>query len=233
MTAHAMYVLLNRSLRLAPACDSFDGHVLACAFAIAVEESAPDRSLPEALGISGKTLRGAVATCFPGAKGNLEPYELDSEIVVGDEEQSLRTLLQRSRSTPGHLSSVLAAIVARRAMQPNHLWQDLGLTNRGELSALMQRHFAPLAARNNQDMKWKKFFYRMICRDDSYRLCTAPSCSECCDFNACFGDESGESLMARARWQTESLVQIRHIALRQTQDLHVANPTRVELGFSL
>ena len=206
MTAHAMYMLLNRSLT--PACDPFDGHVLACVLAVAAEESAPDRSLAQAFGVSGKSLRGVIAQYFPDALDHLIAFGLDSELVVEDEEQSLRMLLQRSRSTPGPLSSLLAAIVARRAMQPNHLWQDLGLTNRGELSALMQRHFAPLALRNSQDMKWKKFFYRMICRDDSYRLCAAPSCSECCDFNGCFGDESGESRLARVRWQIETLVQI-------------------------
>jgi nitrogen fixation protein NifQ len=201
-----MYMLLNRSM--APVCDPFDGHVLACVLSIAAEERSADRSLAEALGVSGESLRGIVAQYFPGALDHLKAFGLDSELVVEDQEQSLRMLLQRSRSTPGPLSSLLTAIVARRAMQPNHLWQDLGLTNRGELSALMQRHFAPLAVRNNQDMKWKKFFYRMICRDDSYRLCAAPSCSECCDFNGCFGDESGESRLARVRWQIETLVPI-------------------------
>jgi nitrogen fixation protein NifQ len=68
----------------------------------------------------------------------------------------------------------------------------------------MQRHFAPLARRNTQDMKWKKFFFRMICRDEGYSLCSAPSCSECNDFGACFGDESGESLLARVRLQSET-----------------------------
>jgi nitrogen fixation protein NifQ len=206
MTTKSVYTLLSRSL--APASDPFDGHVLACVLSVAAEESAPDRSLAQAFGVSGKSLRGVIAQYFPDALDHLIAFGLDSELVVKDEEQSLRMLLQRSRSTPGPLSSLLAAIVARRAMQPNHLWQDLGLTNRGELSALMQRHFAPLALRNSQDMKWKKFFYRMICRDDSYRLCAAPSCSECCDFNLCFGDESGESRLARVRWQIETLVQI-------------------------
>jgi nitrogen fixation protein NifQ len=196
------YTLLNRSLSLE--CDPFNGHVLACVFAIAAQEISPSRSLAESIGVSGKFLRGAIAEHFPDALTHLEDLGLDSEVVVDDEEQSLRTLLQRSRSTPGPFSSLLAAIVARRATQPNHLWQDLGLTNRGELSALMKRHFAPLALRNSQDMKWKKFFYRMICRDDSYRLCAAPSCSECCDFAACFGDESGESRLARTRWQIET-----------------------------
>jgi len=48
-------------------------------------------------------------------------------------------------------------------------------------------------------MKWKKFFYRMICRDEGFRLCSAPSCAECDDFSVCFGDESGESFLARNR----------------------------------
>ena len=63
----------------------------------------------------------------------------------------------------------------------------------------MVRHFPALALRNSQDMKWKKFFYRMICRDEGFSMCTAPCCSECSDFALCFGDESGESLFARSR----------------------------------
>jgi nitrogen fixation protein NifQ len=69
----------------------------------------------------------------------------------------------------------------------------------------MMRHFAKLARRNDQDMKWKKFFYRMICHDDGFSMCVAPSCSECSDFNECFGDESGESLLARSRFHSETL----------------------------
>jgi nitrogen fixation protein NifQ len=207
MTADSTYALLSQSLDHS-ACDSFDGHVLACVFAIGVAESSRDGSLAEALGTSGPALRGAIDKYFPDAIHHLECYGLDGELVVEDEERSIRALLQCSRSTPGRLSALLATIVARRATRPNHLWQDLGLTNRAELSALMLRHFAPLALRNSQDMKWKKFFYRMICRDESYRLCVAPSCSECCDFNGCFGDESGESLLARVRLQYEAPAQI-------------------------
>jgi nitrogen fixation protein NifQ len=52
-------------------------------------------------------------------------------------------------------------------------------------------------------MKWKKFLYRMICRDEGFRLCSAPSCSECDDFAVCFGEESGESLLARTRREAD------------------------------
>ena len=179
--------------------DSFDAHVLASIFTASAMEIDTGGSLAEGLGISGKELRRMIAAYLPDAATLLENFGIDNETPVGDEEQSLRRLLLRSRSTPAPLSSVLSIIIARRATRPNHLWQDLGLANRGELSRLMQRHFAPLAFRNNQDMKWKKFFYRLICQDEDSRICLAPSCSECIDFERCFGDESGESILARTR----------------------------------
>jgi nitrogen fixation protein NifQ len=86
-------------------------------------------------------------------------------------------------------------MVARRCLRPNHLWQDLGLRNRGELSQLMQTHFAGLARRNSGDMKWKKFLYRMVCREDGFSICASPICSACDDYGLCFGDEDGVALI--------------------------------------
>ena len=204
MTPDAIYTYL-RQANAAAACEPFDGHVLACIFAAGIIDYKSGVSLTDALGVSGSELRRMIATYFPGAEGRLEVFGLDGEPIVDDEERCLRELLGRFRTTPAPITSLLSVLVARRATRPNHLWQDLGLANRGELSCLMQRHFASLARRNTQDMKWKKFFFRMICRDEGYTLCSAPSCSECCDFNACFGDESGESLLARVRLQSEAL----------------------------
>jgi nitrogen fixation protein NifQ len=160
--------------------------------------------LADGLGISGKTLCGVTEQYFPGSLAHIESLGLDGQSIVDEDEQCLRQLLSRSRSSAGAIGALLSILVARRSTRPNHLWQDLGLRNRGELSALMMRHFRPLAVRNSQDMKWKKFFYRMICRDEGFRLCAAPSCSECTDFENCFGDESGESLLARARFNYET-----------------------------
>jgi nitrogen fixation protein NifQ len=203
MTPKAIYALLSQS-SAASGCDAFDGHVLACIFAVAAMETSPGRSLADALGLSGNALRCVSEQYFPGALALLEPFGLGGEPTVDEDEQCLRKLLGRSRTSAGPLGSLLSILIARRSTRPNHLWQDLGLRNRGELSALMLRHFAPLAIRNDQDMKWKKFFYRMICRDEGFTLCAAPSCSECCDFENCFGDESGESLLARTRLQFET-----------------------------
>jgi nitrogen fixation protein NifQ len=37
----------------------------------------------------------------------------------------------------------------------------------------------------------------MICRSEGFSLCAAPVCSDCVDFDNCFGDEDGEALLAR------------------------------------
>ena len=74
-------------------------------------------------------------------------------------------------------------------MADNHLWQDLGLPSRKELSLLMQTHFTGLAQRNSGDMKWKKFLYRQLCERAGLMVCRSPSCGVCSDYQACFGPE--------------------------------------------
>jgi nitrogen fixation protein NifQ len=82
-------------------------------------------------------------------------------------------------------------------MEPRHLWQDLGLFERNELTRLMKERFSALAAANLHNMKWKKFFYRQLCASEGFSLCAAPTCRECGDFENCFGEEDGVSLLAR------------------------------------
>jgi nitrogen fixation protein NifQ len=83
----------------------------------------------------------------------------------------------------------LARSVAYACCGRNHLWQDLGLANRGELSGLMTCAFPSLAALNVGDMKWKKFIYRHYCAREGIYVCPAPSCGECSDYSQCFAKE--------------------------------------------
>jgi nitrogen fixation protein NifQ len=179
--------------------DEFDAHVLACILTLAFWEFvAEQRPVTVGTGLPADALAALVAQWFPGA-AYLLPTLPEGSVARSADEACLFDLLGQCTTGRTALQATLAAMVARRAQSANHLWQDLGLRDRGELSRLMGRHFRPLAARNSGDMKWKKFLYRMICRDAGYALCTAPSCSECIDFEACFGDESGESRLARTR----------------------------------
>lgn len=206
METHEVYSWLMATPGSCSADD--DAHVVACMIAMAVREAAFDGALSAGLGVAGAELRELISAMFPSAFPLLERFGMDADVTLSEDQRCLRELLSRHTTSGTWFEMRLAAMIARRAMQPNHLWQDVGLRGRGELSDLMARHFAPLAMRNSRDMKWKKFFYRMICRDEGFRLCMAPSCSECDDFAVCFGDESGDSLLARIRRGAELPLQI-------------------------
>ncbi len=110
--------------------------------------------------------------------------------VREDEFHDLVGLLLEHESLPGAESRWLACAVATASMAENHLWQDLGLPNRGALNALMETRFTALKLKNAGDMKWKKFFYRQLCERAEVLICKSPTCGECADFAVCFGPET-------------------------------------------
>jgi nitrogen fixation protein NifQ len=182
------------------ACDAFDAHVVASVVGIGLAEAKAEQDIVDAVGLDGDILAALIAELFPHAApvfGRLAGRGLVPRRT--EDEECVRELLARHATGATPLEERLAAMIARRAQHPNHLWQDLGLRSRRELSWLMERHFESLAARNRSDMKWKKYLYRAICREGGFLICTAPSCGECSDFDHCFGDESGESLLAAGR----------------------------------
>ncbi len=199
MSAEAVYDWLMHGSE-ASECDAFDRHVIAAIFSLAFADAEADRRNPlEGLGLTKAGLLDLARMFFPAAVEELDRTVPDLAPEVDAEEQSLRDILAMYSSEAGLLQRDLCVLIARRCKAPHHLWQDLGFRERGELSELMRRHFAPLAAKNRNDMKWKKFLYRMVCGAEGFTLCTAPVCSECEDFANCFGAEDGESRLAWAR----------------------------------
>ena len=87
-------------------------------------------------------------------------------------------------------SGDMAHIVASACMGANHLWQDLGLPSRVQLTELMRLNFPQLARANDRDMKWKKFLYRELCQREGIYVCASPTCEACSDFALCFGPEA-------------------------------------------
>ncbi|OCK54155.1 molybdenum processing protein [Bradyrhizobium sp. LMTR 3] len=179
-----------------PTDGNFDRHVLASILAAATMDGG---LVSEKVGLSSHELAALLEQYFPLIRIDAEELLLPLKHNESDEAAMLRDLLLSQRSTEGDIGNWLAAMIARRAIEPNHLWEDLGLRGRGELSRLLARHFAPLATRNTNNMRWKRFFYRTLCEDDGLVMCTTPVCTQCNDFNLCFGDESGESQMAERR----------------------------------
>ena len=174
---------------------SFDRHVLASILAVAAMENG---AVAERAGLAPADLSRMMMHWFPAACG-MGLAHAGTAAPDDDETAMVRDLLLMNRSGDSETSRFLAAMIARRAMEPNHLWEDLGLRDRSELTRLLARHFAPLAARNTRNMRWKRFFYRALCESDGFVMCTTPVCTDCGDFELCFGDESGESRMAERR----------------------------------
>jgi len=114
-----------------------------------------------------------------------------------EEEVMIRQVLLQNCSGPEHVSEWLASIIARRGMESNHLWEDMGLAERPDLTKLLMRHFEPLASKNTRNMRWKRFLYRSLCEAEGFSMCPSPTCDSCSEFSVCYGDESGEAVMAR------------------------------------
>lgn len=86
-------------------------------------------------------------------------------------------------------SEWIIAIIVAGSLGSDHLWQDLGLWNRNQLSAMLEHNFPELAAKNDKNMKWKKFLYKQLCESEGLYLCRVPSCDLCIDYHKCYGAE--------------------------------------------
>ncbi|MCP5421006.1 MAG: nitrogen fixation protein NifQ [Gammaproteobacteria bacterium] len=111
------------------------------------------------------------------------------DVRLAEERQELVKLMMIHRVGNGVSEKWISTIVASGCMASDHLWHDLGLWSRGDLSALMTRNFPALAAKNNRDMRWKKFLYKQLCEQEGIYMCRAPSCEQCVDYSVCFSPE--------------------------------------------
>lgn len=176
--------------------DSFDRHILASILAVSATERG---AVAERVGLTPGDLAELIVRWFPSGHDLIAAWCIEAARADEDEIAMVRDLLLANRSTDGEIGCWLAAMVARRSMEPNHLWEDLGLRDRSELTRLLGRHFGSIAVRNTKHMRWKRFFYRILCESDGFVMCSTPVCTQCSDFERCFGDESGESRLAYRR----------------------------------
>ncbi len=150
-----------------------------------------DGALPAWLGLGESEFKAMMARHFPTYPqdylSSAKP-ELDAQRL--DEAEDLRQLLAQHRTGRSDSEQWLVDIVIAGCFGSDHLWQDLGLWCRADLSKLMQDNFKPLAERNNKDMKWKKFLYKQLCETEGIYTCRVPSCEICKDYDHCFGAEN-------------------------------------------
>jgi nitrogen fixation protein NifQ len=146
--------------------------------------------LPDFLGLEAEQFHALNEHFFPGCElptKALSGSQLDFSRML--EKADLINLLKQNSIQASFESELMIAVIVSGCLGSNHLWQDLGLWSRSQLSALMQFNFPELAAKNNKDMKWKKFLYKQLCEAEGLFLCRAPSCEVCIDYSKCFGPE--------------------------------------------
>lgn len=80
----------------------------------------------------------------------------------------------------------LASIIAHACLRPDHLWRDLGLSGRDDVSAMLERYFPTLAALNVKNLRWKKFLAQQLALSLGQTPGPAPGCPGCEDFGFCF-----------------------------------------------
>ncbi len=149
-------------------------------------QAAGNSCLPSHLGLGKAAFLDLLADYFPFYRSTAkdEPGEAIPEW------SDLQKLLLDHRAGEQDSELWIADIVATACAGRDHLWQDLGLANRDELTRLMQVNFPELARANTGDMKWKKYLYRQFCSREGIYVCPAPSCGECKDYAKCFGPEN-------------------------------------------
>lgn len=148
-------------------------------------------SLPSYLGFTPDEFTHLLECHFPDAGIPMPalrpPPQWDPRLVEEKDELIKLMVMHRAGNDPSEIT--MSRVVATACMANDHLWQDLGLWSRQDLSELMVRNFPELAAKNNKDMKWKKFLYKQLCIQEGIYICRAPSCALCSDYHNCFGPE--------------------------------------------
>jgi len=157
-------------------------------------------ALPPWLGLERLTCLRLLDYHFPGLGTRTLPLVLKGLAARGPgwrpgpdrrqaERQDLIDLMLAHRAGGSPSEIWMAAVVAAGCMGGDHLWEDLGLSRRPELTELMRRNFPALAARNVRDMKWKRFLYKQLCEAEGIHACRALSCEVCADYHVCFSPD--------------------------------------------
>jgi nitrogen fixation protein NifQ len=147
-------------------------------------------ALPDYLGLEPEQFDALKNHLFPGHSiQHQAPSAIKTDFSRMLEREDLINLLKHSSRSDNREIDWIIGILVAGCLGSDHLWQDLGLWSRAQLSAMLQYNFPDLAAKNDKDMKWKKFLYKQLCEAEGIYLCRVPSCEVCVDYSKCYGSE--------------------------------------------
>ncbi len=99
--------------------------------------------------------------------------------------RQLHQLLMSERAVSDEAHTRLAGWIASACMGSHHLWQDLGVQARSEVSRLLSLAFPALFASNTHHLRWKRHLFLCLGHQLGQPDLRPPKCDGCGDFDAC------------------------------------------------
>ena len=116
-------------------------------------------------------------------RGELPAFDAQAPMLM----RQLHDLLMAERAAPDEAHARLAGWLASACMGGHHLWQDLGVQARPEVSRLMNLAFPGLFASNTHNLRWKRHLFLRLGQQLGQPELRPPKCDHCGDFEACMG----------------------------------------------
>lgn len=145
-------------------------------------------AMPDGLGLEPDEFRALIDANFRSPpRPFITPRRKPADYSAMPEKDDLETFLL-AHAAPGDRRerAWMARILVAGCLGRDHLWQDLGLGSRGDLTALITHNFPDIRRMNQHNMRWKKFLYKQLCEAEGIYVCRSPSCGECVDYADCF-----------------------------------------------
>ncbi|MFL9965794.1 nitrogen fixation protein NifQ [Paraburkholderia sediminicola] len=139
------------------------------------------------LGLQPREWRGLLARHFTHAAASALPLAVSIDTHASFV-HTLHALLLTHASATVHTDDAhcIAAIIAHACLRPDHLWRDLGLAGREEVTWMLTRYFPTLVALNVANLRWKKFLAAQRALSLGLQPGPAPGCPGCEDYGYCF-----------------------------------------------
>ncbi|MGE8658076.1 MAG: nitrogen fixation protein NifQ [Achromobacter sp.] len=170
-------------------------------FAAVVGKSLAHRDLART-GLSPTELAEVMANLFPGVQAGSTPAcaDLRAQLLAYDARglaspqpdftRLLRVLLEAC-SAQATTTAWVTSVLTHACLRPDHLWRDLGLGGREDITALLTRHYPDLVARNTRNLRWKQFLAYAAFAHAGLPPQAAPGCGACEDHAFCYGNQRG------------------------------------------
>ncbi|SAK80219.1 hydrogenase [Caballeronia glebae] len=140
------------------------------------------------LGLDAGTFSALASRHFPGAPMDRPPGAMHATPHWAFVRDLRGLLMWHDRSATRHRQDALclATIISAASLRPDHLWRDLGLGGRDDVTDMLGRHYPDLIARNVTNMRWKKFLAQEVAHARGVEPTCAPGCPGCEDFGFCY-----------------------------------------------